>query len=141
MHNWATSGIMGGTASITPDSGSTTTAVFGYDVQLGNSGSGVSFRTVTFEVQVPKSGVVAFDWVYTGFHAWYNANAVFRIYAAKDEFVAVETQTVSGNFTFSGTAAINVSDSGKLGFQIGGRNFDWNNTLQGTLTITNFRTP
>jgi len=141
MENWTDSGITGGTTSIDPDSGSTATAVFSYDVQLGNPGNGVSFRTAKFEVPVPKSGIVTFDWVYTGFHAWYEATAFFRVFADGDEFLGVDNQSASGGFTFSGTAAINVSDTGTFGFEIGGYNHDMNSTLQGTLTITKLRTP
>jgi len=139
MENWTESGIQGGTTAIEPDSGSTASAVFSYDVQLG--GGGVSFRMATFAVPVPKSGVVSFDWVYTGFHAWCcPATAYFRVFADGDEFVAVDSQA-GGGFTFSGTAAINVSDTGTFGFEIGGQNFDSDSRLQGTLTITKFRTP
>lgn len=141
MENWTAGGITGGTTSIDPGSGSTATAVFSYNVQLGNPGNGVTFRTAKFEVPVPKSGVVTFDWVYTGFHAWWQATAFMRVFADGDEFLAVDNQSASGGFTFSGTAAINVSDTGTFGFEIGGRNFDENSTLQGTLTITKFRTP
>ena len=140
MENWTDSGITGGTTSIDPDSGSTSTAVFSYDVQLGNPGNGVSPRAATFEVPVPKSGIVTFDWVYTGFHAYYEASAYFAVYAASTYYTAID-QSTSGSFTFSGTAAINVSDTGTLIFGIGGSNNDSNSTLQGTLTITNFRTP
>jgi len=141
MENWTNGGIAGGTASVSPDSGSTSTAIFSYDVQLGNPGIGVGFRTVRFEVPVPKSGVVTFHWVYAGFHAYYLADAYFRVFAAGVEFVPVDNQSTSGAFTFSGDATINVSDTGTLGFEIGGRNLDYISTLQGTLTITNFRTP
>lgn len=139
MENWTDSGILEGTTSIDPDTGSTETAVFSYDVQL--SGNGVSYRTATFEVPVLESGVVVFDWEYTGFHAWCcQATAFMRIFAEEDEIIAIDNQAVPGGFTFSGTAGINVSDTGTFGFEIGGQNFDSNSTLQGTLTITNFRT-
>ena len=141
MENWSDGGITGGTTSIDPDSGSTATAAFSYDVQLG--GGGVAFRTASFEVPVPKSGSVTFDWVYTGFHAWCcPATVFFRVFADGDEYRAIDDQgTGGGSFTFSGTAAINVSDTGTFGFEIGGQNFDLDSRLLGTLTITNFRTP
>jgi hypothetical protein len=140
MGNWTTSGITGGTTTINPDTGSTAAADFSYDVSLGSGG--VSYRTATFEVPVPKSGVVTFDWTYTGFHAWCcPATAYFRIYADGDEFIAINNLPAGGGFTFSGRAAINVSDTGTFGFVIGGENYDSDSRLQGTLTITNFRTP
>ena len=141
MENWTDSGITGGTTSIDPDSGSTAPAVFSYDVQLGNPGDGITFRTAKFEVPVPKSGIVTFDWVYTGYHAFCcPATAYFRIFADRDEFLAVG-QSAGGGFTFSGSAAINVSDTGTFGFEIGGENYDSDSRLRGTLTITKFRTP
>lgn len=142
LENWTDSGITGGTTTISPDSGSTTTAAFSYDVDLGNPGSGVSHRTARFEVPVPTSGVVTFDWTYEGFHAWCcQATAYFRIFADGDEFLVSNNIPVPGGFSMSGSAAINVLDTGTLGFEIGGANFDSNSRLQGTLTITNFQTP
>ena len=140
MGNWTDSGITGGTTSIDPDTGSPAAAAFSYDVQL-DFGT-VTFRTATFEVPVPKSGIVTFDWVYTGFHAWCcPATAYFRVFADGANFLAIDNLPASGGFTFSGRAAINVSDTGSFGFEIGGGNADSDRRLQGTLTITNFRTP
>lgn len=141
MENWADTGIDDGATSIDPASGSTATAAFGYDVPDGGCFSGRSFRTATFLVPVPSSGVVTFDWVYTGFHAWHQATAFFRVFAGVKEIVEVNEQSVSGNFSFSGSTSINVSGGGTFGFEIGGKNFDTDCTLRGTLTITNSPAP
>lgn len=141
MENWTNSGILEGTTSIDPASGEPTTATFSYNVANGNCISGISFRTTTFEVPVPTSGVVTFDWVYTGFHAWYQANAFLRFFADGKELLAVNRQTVSGSFTLSGSATITVSGPGTFGIEIGGKNYDTDCTLRGTLTITNTPTP
>ena len=141
MENWTSSGIDEGTTSLDPASGSTATAAFSYDVPDGSCFSGRTFRTATFEVPVPESGIVSFDWVYTGYHAWYQANAFFRVFADGEEIVAVDRQAVSGNFTFSGSESIKVSKGGTFGFEIGGGNYDTDCTLRGTLTITNSPAP
>jgi len=141
MENWTSSGIADGTTSIDPTSGSTATAAFSYDVPDGSCASGRSFRTTTFEVPVPESGIVSFDWVYAGFHAWFSANAFFRVFADGKEILVIDMQSVSGNFSFSGSESIKVSKGGTFGFEIGGRNFDTDCTLRGTLTITNSQAP
>ena len=141
MENWTDSGIGDGTTAIDPASGSTATASFGYNVPDGSCYSGRSFRTATFEVPVPTSGVVTFDWVYTGFHAWHQATAFFRVFADGKEVLAVNGQSVSGNFTFSGSTSIEVPEGGAFGFEIGGKNYDTDCTLRGTLTITNSPAP
>lgn len=141
MQHWTESGITGGTTSCTPDSGATATAVFAYNVHL-LAGDGVTRRTARFEVPVPKSGVVSFNWSYAGYHAFCcPATAYLRVYADGDEYLPINNRSASGGFTFSGTAAINVSEGGILGFEIGGQNYDSDSQLQGTLTITNFKTP
>ncbi len=141
MENWTNSGILEGTTLIDPASGEPTTAAFSYNVANGHCISGISFRTATFEVPVPTSGVVTFDWVYTGFHAWHQANAFLRFFADGEELLAVNKQTVSGSFTLSGSATITVSGPGTFGIEIGGKNYDTDCTLRGTLTITNTPTP
>jgi len=141
MENWTDSGITDGATAMDPASGETATAAFSYDVPDLSCFSGRSFRTATFEVPVPTSGVVTFDWVYTGFHSWYQANAFFRIFADGKEILAVNKPSVSGTFTFSGSTSINVSKGGTFGFEIGGKNFDTDCTLRGTLTITNSPAP
>jgi hypothetical protein len=141
IENWTNSGILDGTTSIDPASGEPTTAAFSYNVPDAGCYSGREFRTTTFEVPVPTSGVVTFDWVYTGFHAWYQANAFLRFFVDGEELLAVNRQTVSGTFTLSGSATITVSGPGTFGIEIGGKNYDTDCTLRGTLTITNTPTP
>ena len=70
MQNWSKTGILGGTTTITPSSGPTDSAVFNYNVTLGNSGTGVSLRTATFSTIANQTGNVSFDWQYAYFHAF-----------------------------------------------------------------------
>lgn len=137
MENWTNSGISEGTSSIDPASGSTANASFSYNVPDGSCFTGRSFRTVIFEVPVPTSGTVTFDWVYTGFHAWHQATVFFRVFSGAKEILEVNNQSVSGNFSFSGSTSITAYGGETLGFQIGGKNYDTDCTLLGTLTVTN----
>jgi len=70
MQNWSSFGISGGTTTINPSSGPTTTAEFSYDVNRGNPGPGVPFRTSTFPTTADQTGTVTFDWQYDLFHAF-----------------------------------------------------------------------
>lgn len=134
--NWNDAGITDGTTSLTHPTGFTSVAAFAYDVNLGNPGAGVTQRTATFEMISPITGTIRFDWEYTGFHAFFVARADFIAFSDVQEVVELSGESVSGNFTFTGTTVINVVEGGSFGFDIGGRNGDSNSRLLGTLTVT-----
>jgi MYXO-CTERM domain-containing protein len=139
MQNWSSSGITDGTTSISPGSGPTDTADFGYMVNLGSPGPGVSPRTTDFTVIAAATGIVTFDYTYSGFHSFFATQAQF--FTIGDTIDLIEDFAPFGNFSVSGSATINVTEGSPFGFRVGGRNFDSNSQLNGTLTITNFFAP
>lgn len=149
LQRWTSSGIDGGTTEIIPNSGPSATADFSYDVNLGNPGPGVSFRTVLFTNIAPASGNVSFDWEYNGMHAWFQADLIFEVFAETSagrrvlEEISFGTPTGGGNFpTFFGTVTNWPIEEGmEWGLEIGGSNFDSTSILRGSLFITNFDAP
>jgi len=143
MEDWTSTGISGGTTSITPSSGSADNPAFRYTVDLGNSETGVSPRNTTFSAVAAKSGSVTFRWEYTGFHAFYQAYASLTFFAETSAGTTVITEVnhsnVSGSFTRSGLTVLEVEAGQSFGFSVGGENFDSNSRLEGTVTITDFR--
>jgi hypothetical protein len=75
-------------------------------------------------------------------HAWFQAYANFDVLL---NGVVVTTPVngikVSGNFSFLDTVSVEVNAGDTLELRIGGRNFDSNSILNGTLTLTNFIGP
>ncbi len=145
LDQWMVSGITGGTTSILPNAAETDTAWFAYSVNLGNPSSGVSFRTATFSATAPRSGTVTLDWQYTGYHAFFSTNATLMAFAAHASGAPTEVveinQEASGGFSFSGSTRIDVEAGQTFGVTIGGRNFDSNSRLEGTLKVFNFVAP
>jgi len=150
MQNWNSSGIPPGgippdipygTTSITPSSGSTASAVFGYNVSL-LYGGGVKYRTATFSTTAAHTGTISFDWVYSFHHAWYNVYADFYVFADSPSGTTtihlVDFQGYGGQLTYTGSSTIGVKSGYKFGFIVGGSNYDYFSFLQGNLTISNF---
>ena len=81
MQNWTSSGISGGTTSIQPAAGPTGAAQFGYHVNLGIPGSGVSFRTATFSATAAFSGPVSLHYDFAGFHSFFSVNETLKVFA------------------------------------------------------------
>ena len=145
LQNWSASASNGGTTTITPPSGPSTSAQFAYSINLG--GGGVSARTWTLQDTAAASGTVSFNWQYTGFHAYFDVTALLQVFDASNVVTLYSAgpanccTSPSGGFSVSGTATINVNQGDTFGWIVGGSNFDSNSVLQGTLTITNFSTP
>jgi hypothetical protein len=140
MQNWASTGILGGTTSTSPNFGPTGSATFSYDVNLGNPGSGVFFRTATFSVSAPFTGPFSFDYDFSGFHAFFQAEAVFQVFANSSsgtETITIVDQATSGNFNFAGSTSIDIENGFSFGFIVGGSNGDANSRLRGDLLISN----
>ncbi len=137
MAKWSKSEIQGGTTSI---NGTAAELILSYNVDLGSSGTGVSRRTAIFQVKVPSSGIVMFDWKYTGFHAFFRSFGELTVRSGSASSVLVDDQATGGqSFTFSGSTSIDVTKGQTLEFEVGGRNFDSNSRLRGDVTITSFR--
>ena len=145
LDQWTVTGITGGSTGMRPIVAETDTAWFEYAVNLGNPGDGVSFRTATFSVTAAHGGTVRFDWQYTGYHAFFQTNATMVAFAeraagGRAEVVAVN-QSAGGGFSFSGSTTIGVEAGKPFGVTIGGKNFDSDSRLNGTLKVFNFRAP
>src|SRR5262249_60600897 len=79
LESWTSSGITGGSTTITPSSGPATSAQFSYNVNLGNPGGGVTFRTATFSTTAAASGTVSLNYDYAGFHAFFMTNQTLQL--------------------------------------------------------------
>lgn len=142
--NWSSTGIQDGTTSITPNSGSTDTIAFGYDVNLGNPGPGITFRTSTFSVVADRTGTVTFDYDYTGFHAFSSTHVYFEVFAETSSgtnSIIVVDEPNGGGFTYNGSISIDVEAGMSFGVIAGGGNFDSNSQINGTVTLSNFEHP
>ncbi len=142
MQNWSSSGIAGGSTSITPPSGPTEIAMFAYDVSL--PGGGVTFRTATFSATAPAAGLVSFDYVYSGYHAFFQASKVLQVYAdgpGGTQIITLSDGDAPGGFVVSGSASIAVNAGFAFGIIAGGSNFDSDSRLNGTITVTNLVAP
>jgi len=147
--NWSSSGIADGTTSMGVEPGTQDEAAyFSYDVNLGNPGDGVSWRTATFTVPAPKTGTVIVEWTYTGYHAFYAAYAGLTFFASQGDgvdpvtVIAVDHAAAGGgSFTFTGTDTLTVVAGEDFGITIGGSNFDSDSQLIGNLHVTRFVSP
>ena len=136
LSRWTKSGISGGTTAlahdlVTPSAG----AVFDYAVRLGSNG--VPRRTTDFTMTAVDDGTIAFDWRYSGFHAFFQAEAVLEVVVNRTRTVLVDS-TVSGNFGFSGDVEFRVRRGDSFGIRVGGENFDTNAQLRGSVILNNF---
>jgi len=143
IQNWAISNILNGSASIAPNSGSPPQANFSYDVPLGGI-NGVSLRFAEFETNVEGTGVVEFDYAFTGNNGNANARARFTVVVlgpnGQTDYIVVN-QATNGNFSFQGSAQIPVNDGFPFRILIGGRNTGFFGSIGGTLTLSNISWP
>ena len=110
---------------------------------LDYSLNGAGFNDVTWTVSggpVSTDGDYTFDWNYSGFHAFFAVTA-FLISSDGTTLVDVGPQNCctapSGGFNYNGSYTFaGVSAGDLIGFTLGGSNFDSNNVLSGTLTLT-----
>ncbi|TWT40170.1 hypothetical protein Pla111_34340 [Botrimarina hoheduenensis] len=137
LQNWTDTGIAGGTTTITPTTGPSATAEFAYNVNLG--GGGVTQRTTDFTLVggAPENGVFRFDYDYSGYHAFFSADADFLTLNGA-QATAVVNSTTSGSFNFTGSESLGVTQGDTLGFRVGGNNADSDSRLIGTLEVSSF---
>ena len=82
-------------------------------------------------------------WNYHGFHAWYQATGYIYGFVNHDGVrtnYGLASGNVSGGFNWNGSFSPTLAAGDTYGFVVGGRHFDSNGTLSGTLTFT-FPTP
>lgn len=134
LESWANTGIEEGTTSTNPTSGPTDRAEFSYNVDLGNPGGGVTFRTTEWSVLSPHTGLATFGWHYEGFHAFFDTEVYLEIFAG-DESQVLINQPQGGEFTFGGSIEIPVQEGVPFGIIVGGGNFDSNSIIRGTVGL------
>jgi hypothetical protein len=129
--SWTISGP--GTTSV---SGPNPSPTFSYSVDPAG------FNTVqwTASTTALTSGQYKFDWNYSGFHAYYDVTAFLTKTSPDSILVSAGPQncctTPSNGFGYSGRSSFSVTAGDTIAFTFGGRNFDSNNVLRGTLSIS-----
>ncbi len=134
---WTGSGS--GTTTVVSD-GSSAPAEFTYDNPGPFSGSW------EFKTTAASAGTHELDWVYSGFHSFFQVTA--RLDAFVDDGTTVNTINLvnagpencctspSNGFLFSGTETFIVQPGDVYGFKMSGSHFDSNPQLSGRLTVT-----
>jgi hypothetical protein len=93
----------------------------------------------------PANGDYDFNWSYSGFHAFFQVTAFLEtldgttLYSGGPENCCTSPSNFFdeiGTYVFSG-----ISSGDTIGFRMGGSNFDSNNRLTGTLTLTQVPEP
>ena len=83
-----------------------------------------------------KTGVVKFNWNYSGFHGWYQVQAIINAFS-KGLLEQNENLSfgVGGSMSGEGQALIKINQGYEFGFVITGSNYDIDTRLLGSLTI------
>jgi hypothetical protein len=124
--------------------GSVGPAVFNYDnAPAGSSGASGSWE---FHTTALTSGTVNLDYVYSGFHAFFNVRASLEVFVTSDGVTTFTSlvnagpadccATPSNGFNYKGSTTLNVLAGDEFGFRMAGSNFDSNASLLGTLTVS-----
>lgn len=126
---WSISGP--GTNSVTQD---------GNAASLSYSLSGPEVHTTqtwTATATAADAGNYAFNYGYTGSHAFFEASAFLNATSTSLGTVSLVDQTTSGSFDFPGSYTFNGVDAGDtLTFEFGGRNSDSEELLAGSLNLS-----
>lgn len=120
-----------------------------WDLSYDLSGSQTwNTQTWTVSAVASEAGDYAFDWNYSGFHAYYRVEAFLNSYDAGSSSNIYSGGpnncctspsggfNENGSFVFTGLAAGEV-----FGFTFGGSNYDSNSRLTGTLSLTQANVP
>ena len=145
LQNWSAAGP--GTTSITPAPGSTTSATFHYALNPAGFGA----QSWQFSTTAAADDTVGFNWAYSGYHANFDVRAGLVAFAdgpggrATTTLVSAGPQNCctppSGGFNYSGATTLAVHSGYPFGLIATGDNHDYNNVLQGAITLTNFQAP
>jgi len=147
-----------GDITITPGSGPSDWAEFSYYFYCPTylPMRGFNQRNVDFSVPVDASGEVSFDWEYTVDHGedftappgWGYVVVAFWVYTRNgtdiSEYVGevqIMNDVYDGQTSFEGSVSIPVEEGDELTLSLLGGNRDSPGEIQGTLRITNFRSP
>ncbi len=143
--NWS-SEVLAGPIDVTinPATGPSPFIELGYEVPKPYN---YTYRMAEFSAVATRTGTIAFDWEYYFFHSWFDVYADLYLYADGPSGETVQHLVdfyqwgYTGPKTFTGSASIDVTEGYEFGLRVGGSNFDWAQTLEGTVTITNFFFP
>jgi len=100
------------------------------------------FDGQTFEMDAvaTDSRAVSFAWTYNGYHAYFEADAGLDAFAdgpgGTTTITLVSSRPASGGFSFGGTSSLTVTAGYAFGFVASGINYDSDDELNGTVTIT-----
>ncbi len=112
-------------------------------ISFGYSATGFSGQW-TFQNNAATTGTAAFNYQYTGFHAFFEVTAALQVFAGSNTVTLYNAGPVdcctspSGGFNVQGTGTINVTAGAPFGFIASGSNADEDDVLNGTLIITGF---
>lgn len=137
---WSVTAIAEGTSDIIDGGNPAEFLAASYDVDLSAAANGVTGRQATYSSTASSGGTVTLDWHYSGFHAYFLADAQLVFFAGGQDLSVYEA-SVFGPFSASGSATFDVLPGETWGFRAGGGNFDSYSVLRGTVTITSLVTP
>ena len=114
-----------------------------WDLNYALTGPSVyTTQTWTVSTTALADGDYSFDWGYEGFHAFFNVTAFLNSYDSSSTTNLYSggpencCTTPSAGFSENGMAYFNNITAGEVfGFTLGGRNFDSNSQLRGTLNL------
>ena len=131
--NWTLTGP--GTTSVSQTGTSTGLSYDGSAFPLEN-------RTYTATTMAGDGGNYTFDWMYSGFHAFFQVTAFLNASSPTESFTLVDAgpadccSSPSNGFDYLGTMTFsNVNPGDTLQYQFGGNNFDTDPGFNGTLAL------
>jgi hypothetical protein len=136
---WSGSGPGGQVVS----DGTTSAPQFHYD--LTRASDDFAARSWSFTAVASSSGSITLPYDYRGSHAYFDVTVHLEAVVIHDGESTSKTLVndgpvncctpPSGGFHYTGTTSLDVQAGDTYGFTFGGNNFDYNNRLQGTLTV------
>jgi hypothetical protein len=131
---WTSSGVA--TNTVTSDGTTGTDPSFSYNTHIASCG--YCGREWVFQTTATQDGTLPLTWNYHGFHAWYQARGYIYGFVNHNGVrtnYGLASGYVSGGFNWNGSFTPTVAAGDTYGFVVGGRHFDSNGTLSGTLTV------
>lgn len=112
---------------------------FDYGVSLG--GGGVDPRSTDLLNFATENGEAAFNYTYTGDHAFFLANASLSAFTNTDGGEQVQpifSGSTNGAFSIRGRTSVPLDSSNAFGIRVGGDNFDQLSYIRGTVVLSRF---
>jgi hypothetical protein len=123
-----------GSASVSAASGGPGSEVFKY-----NDSSTDMYhtnQTFTFQAVATQSGTLNYSWQYSGFHAYFQAQAGLTAFSGANATTLVSERPAAGGFSYGGTSSLLLVAGQPFGFTAVGQNYDSDHQLIGTITLT-----